>query len=99
MISFVLSTRKSPNLLACIDHKSVEICDRCRLHDFCGLVSLSHWGSQLRLSRRADVAVPVGVAFQEKNGGSCFNAVRRNSDDRNFKIVVGEYEVIPERPI
>src|SRR6478736_4802676 len=53
----------------------------------------------LRLRRRADLSIASRISLEEERRRSCFDAVRRDGNDRNFELVVGEFEMIPERAI
>src|ERR1700724_4506066 len=53
----------------------------------------------LRLCGSANDSIPRCVSLQEESRRPRFHAVRRDGDDRNFELVVREFEMVPERPI
>src|SRR5271165_1988246 len=52
-----------------------------------------------RLCRSADLSISRRISLQEESCRPRFHAVRRDGDDRNFELIVREFEMVPERPI
>ena len=53
----------------------------------------------LRLRCSADVSIPGCISLEEESRRPRFDAVRRDGDNRNFELIVREFEMISERAI
>jgi len=53
----------------------------------------------LRLCCSADVSIPRRISLQEESCRPRFHAVRRDGYDRNFELIVREFEMVAERPV
>src|ERR1700732_5392728 len=100
---------------ACIVHKSLKICEQCRLarrttrSPFADwlpfrsrkyLTSCAHGIGQIdRLRGRPDITVAACISTQRKGSRPCFYAVRRNGYDWDFELIVRAFEMVTESAV
>src|SRR5437870_2848077 len=66
----------------------------------CLLSPCAHRNSQMAgLRRRPDVSVAGSASLQRKGRRPGFNAIGRDGYDRDFEVIVREYEMVAERAV